>query len=100
MYKGFLALAIVFLAVALIVPVYALYDTLTTNINQVRTNLPDLQDQQNADQFFSNLSGNQQDLLLILVVFEAIFVSLFAGTLWYALKCRARDSCRTFPAPG
>jgi hypothetical protein len=96
-YQKFLILSIVFLAISLIVPIYALYNALTSNLSQYITTLPTLQEQPYINDFFARLSADQQNLLIILIVVEAVFVVLFAATLWYAIKCR--DRCRNFPNP-
>ncbi len=96
-YQKFLILAIVFLAVSLIVPIYALYNALTSNLRQYITTLPTLQDQPHMNDFFNKVSADQLNLLIILIVIEAVFVVLFAATLWYAIRCR--DRCRNFPTP-
>ncbi len=94
-----MALAVVFLVVALVVPVYVLYDTITSNLREYVRQLPTLQDQPNANDFFTRLSASQQTLMAILVVVEAVFVVLFAVAMWYALRCREKDRCRTYPVP-
>jgi hypothetical protein len=95
-YQKWLIVSIVFLVATLVVPIYVLYNALTSNLAQYVQNLPTLQDQPHMNEFFRSISAEQQMLLLMVTVVEAALVAAFAMTLWYAIKCR--DQCRNYPA--
>lgn len=94
-----LAVGIVFLVVALVVPVFALYEIVTSNTRATIEILPNLSDQTAIASFFRDLDNRQNMILEIVVIVEAALVVGFAISLWYALKCQRSDVCRTFPPP-
>ena len=47
--------------------------------------------------FIATQQSAQLQLVIIVVVVEALLAAVFAATFWYAIKCR--DQCRTYPPP-
>jgi hypothetical protein len=100
-YVKWLILAIVFLAAAFIMPIYVLYTALGSTLQTAVNTIPDYasSNPQTAplNTFVQNQSAAQNQLLIIVVVVEAVLVACFSVTLWYAIRCR--DNCRTFLPP-
>ncbi len=93
-----LIVGIVFLAAALIVPVFALYEQATATTRGM-SQLPDLTDRTGLISFFNQQAAEQQRLLFIVVVVEVVLVACFAVSFWYAIRCTNSDQCRNFAPP-
>jgi hypothetical protein len=93
-----LILGVVFLIAALIVPVFALYESATSTLRGI-SEIPNLADQTQLTTFYNQQAAQQQTLMFIVIVLEVILVSAFAISLVYALRCTNRDQCRNFAPP-
>jgi beta-lactamase regulating signal transducer with metallopeptidase domain len=102
-YQKWLIVAGVFLAVALILPIY-FYAATVGNTSQAPQNVsPDWTSYFKGTgpiyQFLTTQSAAQMELLLVAAVGEVVVVVAFAVTMWYAIKCRSKDLCVTYPNP-
>jgi hypothetical protein len=100
-YVKWLALSIVFLAAAFVVPIYVLYTALGSTLQTAVNTIPDYASsnpQTGAlSTFVQNQTAAQTQLLLIVLAVEALLVVCFSVSLWYTIRCR--DNCRNFPPP-
>jgi len=103
-YRKWLVVSLVFLAVAFVMPIYVLYTASSILIQQAINTTPDYQSSNPQTSSHSGIVGFLQDqstaqtqLLIIVVVAEALLIACFGVTLWYGIKCR--DQCRTYPTP-
>ena len=94
-----LAVAIIFLAAAIIVPIYVLYEQTFASINDFVRQVPNLADETARSNFLHALSQGQQLVLIGVAVVEVILVVGFAVSFWYAIKCTKKDKCLNFPGP-
>jgi hypothetical protein len=90
-----LILGIIFLAAAMIVPTFALYQAATSNIRGI-AQIPDLTDHTGVSTYLNQQAAQQETLLAIVIVVEVILVAGFALSFWYAIKCTNKDQCRNF----
>lgn len=88
-YQKWLIVSIIFLATALVMPIYVFYSSLGATIKIVESSIP--------PNFQATQQAAQAQLLVVVVAVEAILVACFAVTFWYAIKCR--DQCRSYPLP-
>jgi hypothetical protein len=93
-----LILAIVFLAAALVVPVFALYEEATSGFRGLST-IPDLTDRTGLISFFNQQAAQQEFILIVVLIIEVALLAGFGLSMWYALKCTNKDQCRNFAAP-
>jgi len=98
-YKKWLALSIVFLAAAFIMPIYVLFTAFNNTIQQTLNTIPNYNSYSEVTggvtAFLQAQSAAQNQLLIVVIVVEALLIAAFSVTLWYAIKCR--DQCRNFP---
>jgi hypothetical protein len=94
-----LILGIIFLAAALIVPAFALYEQATTTMKGI-AQIPELAtDPTGLTRYLNQQAVQQETLLAIVLVVEVVLVACFAVSFWYAIKCTNKDQCRNFAAP-
>ncbi len=100
-YVKWIALSMVSLAAAFVMPIYVLYSALNTTLQQAVKTIPNYASNNpqtgGINSYLQNQTAAQTQLLIIVVIVEAILVACFAVTLWYGIKCR--DQCRNFPPP-
>ena len=100
-YKKWLALSIVFLAAAFIMPIFVLFTAFNNTIQQTLNTIPNYGSYSEVTggvtAFLQAQSAAQNQLLIVVIAVEALLIAAFSVTLWYAIKCR--DQCRTFPTP-
>lgn len=76
----------VFLAIALIVPPYALIALSDNDLDNIVNQGPNLADATQAQQLVQELQAEHQTLFLIVLLVEVVCVALFAVFLWIGLK--------------
>jgi len=101
-YQKWLVVSIVFLAAAFVMPIYVLSTTLSATIIAVNTIPQNTATNEHSTSsgitdFIATQQAAQLQLMIILITVEALLVTIFAVTFWYAIKCR--DQCRTYPPP-
>lgn len=100
-YQKWLVVSFVFLAAALIFPVYILYTSSIAAIQTAVKTIPNYaaNNPQSAglSDFLNSQTAAQTELLIIVIIVEAVLAAVFAVTLLYAIRCR--DQCRNFPPP-
>jgi len=100
-YKKWLAVSIVFLAAAFIMPIYVLFTAFNNSLQQALNAIPNYASYSEVTGGVTALlqaqSAAQNQLMIVVIVAEALLIAAFSVTLWYAIKCR--DQCRTFPTP-
>ncbi len=79
-------LAGIFLAVALIVPPYALIAEHDLDIDNLASQAPNLADETQVPGIIADLDQRSQTVLTIVIAVEVICVLLFIVFLWLALK--------------
>ncbi len=95
-----LFLAIVFLAAALIVPIFALYQVVSSGFSNIIQQIPNFAGHETAVVQYLNEQTSQQFIVLVVVIVaEALLIVGFAVSFWYALRCTKRDQCLNFPTP-
>jgi hypothetical protein len=98
-YVKWLILSIVFLAAAFVMPIYVLSTALASTLQTAVNTIPDYSSSNPQtgplSSFFQSQSAAQNQLVIIVIVIEAVLVACFSVTFWYAVKCR--DNCRNFP---
>ena len=94
-----LALSIIFLAMALIVPIYALYSAVNANIRNLVEVFPNPPDPDAVARILNEQAQAQTTILIIVIIAEVILVTGFAASFWYAIRCTKRDQCLNFPTP-
>ncbi len=104
-YQKWLAVSIVLLAIAIVMPIYVLSTALNQTLTNVTSAVPDwfthsqstegLNEQIRA--LVQEHQAAQTQLIIIVTAVEMLLVAGFSVTLWYAIKCR--DQCRSFPPP-
>ncbi|HKZ88588.1 MAG TPA: hypothetical protein VJ066_05465 [Candidatus Bathyarchaeia archaeon] len=98
-YTKWLALSIVFLAAAFIMPIYVLYSALNTTLQEAVNTIPDYASNSpqtgGVNTFLQAQTAAQVQLLIIVIAVEAVLIASFSVTLWHAIKCR--DNCRNYP---
>lgn len=100
-YVKWITLSMVLLAASFVMPIYVLYTALNDTLQQAVKTIPNYAANNpqtgGINTYLQNQTAAQTQLLIIVVVVEAILVAAFAVTLWYGIKCR--DQCRNFPPP-
>jgi hypothetical protein len=100
-YQKWLILSIIFLISALIMPIYVLYNALGNTLQTAVNIIPDYSSSNPAtggmSAFLQAQQAAQVQLVILVVIAEAVLTVCFVATLWYAIKCR--DQCRNFPSP-
>ncbi len=100
-YQKWLIVSIIFLAAALVLPIYILYAALGQLLQTAVNTIPDYSTHDPATQgltgFLQTQQAAQVQLLVGVIAVEAILAVCFVATLWYAIKCR--DQCRNYPSP-
>jgi hypothetical protein len=100
-YKKWLALSIVFLAAAFIMPIYVLFTAFNNTLQQAISTIPNYasysEQTGGVTAFLQAQSAAQTQLLIVVIAVEALLIASFSVTLWYATKCR--DQCRKYPTP-
>lgn len=100
MNKNALIVAVIFLAAALVTPIYVLYTETTSTLRNYLQEIPNLSGHDTETQAFINAETTRQATLFgVLFVVEVVLVALFAVSMWYAIRCAKADQCRTFPTP-
>lgn len=101
-YQKWFIVSIVFLAAAFVMPIYVLYNALTTTLQTAVNVLPDYSSNnpstQNPASFLQAQQAAQLQLLIVVIGIEALLIGCFVVTLLYAIRCR--DQCRTYPVLG
>jgi hypothetical protein len=85
MNKKALVLAAIFLAAALASPVLVLIVEANANQQDLDNLAPNLADETQVNEYLSVITTRHQTVLIILVIAEAVLISLFAASLWFAL---------------
>jgi hypothetical protein len=83
--KAFIATGI-FLAIAIIVPTFALATQLDKDIDDVTSQAPNLADETQAQNFIEQLETNHGTVLVIVLVVEIVSILLAAVSIWIAIK--------------
>jgi ABC-type multidrug transport system fused ATPase/permease subunit len=98
-YRKWLIVSIVFLAAAFVMPVYVLYTALGSTLQHAVDVIPNYSSNNpqtgGIASFLQTQQAAQAQLLVLVIVVEALLIAGFGLTLWYAIKCR--DLCRNFP---
>ena len=81
-----LVLAAIFLAAALASPVLVLIVETNANQQDLDNIAPNLADETQVNEYLSVITARHQTVLIILMIAEVVFISLFAVSLWFALK--------------
>lgn len=80
-----LVFAAIFLAIALISPVFILIVETNADEKDFDSLGPNLADETQATEYFQAVSQRHRTFLILLAVIEAVFIILFAISLWLAL---------------
>jgi Ca2+/H+ antiporter len=80
-----LVFAGIFLAIAIISPIFVLIVE-TNAAEQDYINLPNLADETQVTEYLHAINERHTTILIILVIVEVISVILFAVALWFTLK--------------
>ncbi len=101
-YQKWLAVSIIFLAAAFIMPIYVLSTALSQTLQTAVSTLPDYsthsQSTTGLDEFVRTQQAAHTQLLILVVAAEILLVACFSVTLWYSIRCR--DQCRNFAPVG
>jgi hypothetical protein len=79
-----LVLAAIFLAAALASPVFVLIEETSANQRDIDNLSPNLADETQVTEYLHAITQRHQTVLTLLVILEAVFVILFAVSLWFA----------------
>jgi hypothetical protein len=80
-----LVFAGIFLAIALISPIFIFVSETTADDKDFDNLGPNLADETQATEYFQAIAERHHTALLILAIIETVFVVLFAIALWFAL---------------
>jgi capsular polysaccharide biosynthesis protein len=81
-----LVIAAIFLVVALVFPVFVIFEDYASTTQALVTNRPNLNDETQRTAFFNQVQTTHNLLLTVLLVIEAILIVLFAVSMLIALK--------------
>lgn len=76
----------IFLAIALIVPPYALITQSDADLDNMINQGPNLADETQAQGFFEDMDADHRTLFAIVLAIEVVCVILFAVFLWIGLR--------------
>ena len=101
-YQKWLIVSIIFLVASLGFPIYVLSSALSATIIAVNTIPQNTASNEHSTgsgitSFIATQQSAQLQLTVMVLAVEAVLVTVFAVTFWYAIKCR--DQCRAFPPP-
>ena len=85
MNKKALVLAAIFLAATLASPLLVLIVETNANQQDLDNLAPNLADETQVNGYLNAITARHQTVLIILVIAEAVFIGLFAVSLWFAL---------------
>jgi hypothetical protein len=85
MNKKALVLAAIFLAATLASPLLVLIVETNANQQDLDNLAPNLADETQVNEYLNAITARHQTVLIILVIAEAVFIGLFAASLWFAL---------------
>jgi len=81
-----LVFAAIFLAIALVSPVFILIQERSADDKDLENLGPNLADETRATEYFQAVVQRHSMTLIILAIVETVFVILFAIAIWFALK--------------
>ena len=81
-----LVVAAVILVVALIFPIFVIFEDYASTTQALITNRPNLNDETQRTAFFNQMQATQNMLFTMLLIVEVILIVLFAVSMFVALK--------------
>ncbi len=86
MRRKFFVVAVVFLAIALIVPPFLLFALSDRDLDNILNKGVDLKDYTQQQAVIQDIDADRTELFVLVAVVEVVSVLLFAVFLWLALK--------------
>ena len=81
-----LIIATIFLVVALVFPIFVIFEDYASTTQALINNRPNLNDETQRTAFFNQIQASHNTLLTALIVVEAVLIILFAISMLIALK--------------
>lgn len=81
-----LVVSAIFLVVALVFPVFVIFEDYASTTQALINNRPNLNDETQRTAFFNQMQSTHNLLLTVLLILEVILIMLFALSMFIALK--------------